>query len=92
MTIRKQTIYKEPRYYEIAFSFIDTRKQVDLFERFIRKYSRINVKRFLDIGCGPTLQLREIAKRGYEAIGLDSRNHFKSQLFCRSLSGAGCGI
>lgn len=64
-------VYRAPRYYEIAFSFIDAKKQVDLFEKFIRKYSRIKVNRCLDIGCGPSLQLREIAKRGYEAIALD---------------------
>lgn len=26
----------------------------------------------LDIGCGPSLQLREAARRGYEAVGLDA--------------------
>jgi SAM-dependent methyltransferase len=72
MSVRKQTAYKQPFYYEIAFSFIDAKKQVDLFENFIEKYSEIKVKRFLDIGCGPSLQLREIARRGYEAVGLDS--------------------
>ncbi len=68
----RQDIYRYPLYYEIAFGFVDPVKQVDLFERFIRKYSQIEVKKFLDIGCGPGLQLREIARRGYEAIGLDS--------------------
>jgi SAM-dependent methyltransferase len=68
----KKDVYRYPRYYEIAFSFVDPVKQVDLFEKFIRKYSHIEVKRFLDIGCGPGLQLREIARRGYEAVGLDS--------------------
>jgi SAM-dependent methyltransferase len=65
------TVYTEPLYYEIAFSFIDARKQVDLFEKFIEKYAETGVERFLDIGCGPSFQLREIAKRGYEAVGLD---------------------
>lgn len=63
--------YKEPLYYEIAFSFVDPQKQVDLFEEFIKKLSKIDVRSFLDIGCGPSLQLREVARRGYEAIGLD---------------------
>jgi len=71
MPTHKQTAYKEPFYYEVAFSFIDAKKQVDLFEKFIRKFSKVKVKRFLDLGCGPSLQLREIARRGYEAIGLD---------------------
>ena len=64
-------VYTKPLYYEIAFSFVNPQKQADLFEEFIRKYSRIEVERFLDLGCGPALQLRELAKRGYEAVGLD---------------------
>lgn len=73
-------VYKEPLYYEIAFSFIDIKKQIDLFERFIEKYSKIKVKRFLDIGCGPSLQLREIAKRGYSVTGLDSSSQMLKYL------------
>lgn len=65
-------IYRHPLYYEIAFSFFDPKEQVDNFERIIEKFSRIKVKRFLDIACGPSLQLREIARRGHETIGLDS--------------------
>jgi len=64
-------IYKQPLYYEIAFGFVDPKEQVDSFERIIEKFSRIRVNRFFDIACGPSLQLREIARRGYEAIGLD---------------------
>lgn len=64
-------VYNEPLYYEIAFSFVDAKKQVDLFEQFIKEYSKVKVKRVLDIACGPSLQLRELAKRGYEAVGLD---------------------
>ena len=66
------TVYEQPQYYEIAFSFIDPKEQVDAFERLINKFSQIDVKKFLDIACGPSLQLREIVSRGYEAIGLDS--------------------
>ncbi|MGB9671727.1 MAG: class I SAM-dependent methyltransferase [Candidatus Bathyarchaeales archaeon] len=65
-------IYKHPLYYEIAFSFFDPKKQVDSFEEITAKFSKIKVKRFLDVACGPSLQLREIAKRSYEAVGLDS--------------------
>jgi SAM-dependent methyltransferase len=65
-------IYKHPLYYEIAFSFFDVKEQVDTFELIIKKFSKIRVKRFLDIACGPSLQLIEIVKRGYEAVGLDS--------------------
>ncbi|MGA3111755.1 MAG: class I SAM-dependent methyltransferase [Candidatus Bathyarchaeia archaeon] len=64
-------VYNRPIYYEIAFSFFDAKKQVDAFESLIDEFSNIKVNRFLDIACGPSLQLREIAKRGYEAVGLD---------------------
>lgn len=64
-------VYDEPVYYEIAFSFVDIPMQVDLFEKFIHKYSNIPVRRVLDIGCGPSQQLRELARKGYEAVGLD---------------------
>ncbi|MEM7825011.1 MAG: class I SAM-dependent methyltransferase [Candidatus Aenigmatarchaeota archaeon] len=64
-------VYNEPLYYEIAFSFVDAKKQADLFEKFIERYSEVKVKRVLDVACGPSLQLRELAKRGYEAVGLD---------------------
>jgi len=63
--------YKKPLYYEIAFSFVDPEKQIDFFEKLIKKYSQVEVKRFLDIACGPSLQLKEIARRGYKAVGLD---------------------
>lgn len=65
-------VYNKPLYYEIAFSFMNARKQIDSFEKIIKKLSRRKVMKFLDIACGPSLQLLEIAKRGYEAIGLDS--------------------
>jgi len=64
-------LYKNPKYYEIAFSFINVKKQVNLFEEFIKKYSKINVKSILDIACGTSLQLREFARRNYRCIGLD---------------------
>jgi SAM-dependent methyltransferase len=67
----KLDVYTEPLYYEVAFSFFNPKRQVDCFEEIIKRFSRIKVNRFLDIACGPSLQLREIARRGYEAVGLD---------------------
>lgn len=67
----KSKIYNQAKYYEIAFSFVDSKKQIKLFENFIKKYSKINVKRVLDIACGTALQLREFAKKNYQTIGLD---------------------
>lgn len=64
-------MYKQPLYYEVAFSFFDVKKQVDTFEEVIKKFSKVRVERFLDVACGPSLQLRELARRGHEAVGLD---------------------
>ena len=66
------SVYDNPLYYEVAFSFFDVKKQVDAFEAMIERFSRVRVKRFLDVACGPSLQLRELARRGYEALGLDN--------------------
>lgn len=64
-------VYEKPLYYEIAFSFVDPEEQVELFEKIIEEYSGVKVNRVLDIACGPSLQLREMAKRGYKGTGLD---------------------
>jgi SAM-dependent methyltransferase len=68
----KSQIYDQAKYYEIAFSFIDPKKQGDLFEQFIKKYGKKKVETVLDLGCGTALQLRELSKRGYASIGLDA--------------------
>jgi len=75
-------IYRNPAYYDIAFSFFDVKKQADTFGVIIKKFSKIRVRRLLDLACGPSLQLRELAKRGYETVGLDS-----SPQMLRHLSG-----
>ena len=72
-------VYNVPLYYEIAFSFMNIKKQIDCFEKISKKYG-LKPKRFLDIACGPSLQLREIAKRGYEAVGLDASSEMLSYL------------
>lgn len=64
-------VYQHPRYYEVAYGFVDPPKQVDLFEAFIRKHSKIDARRVLDVCCGPAPQLREFARRGYASAGLD---------------------
>lgn len=68
----KSQIYNQAKYYELAFSFIDPKKQGDLFEQFIAKYGKIKVETVLDLACGTALQLRAMAKKGYRAIGVDA--------------------
>ena len=66
-----ETLYKNPKYYEIAFSFRNISKEVDLFEEVIEHYALIPVKRFLEVGCGNSPHMEELFKRGYEYIGID---------------------
>jgi len=80
----KSQIYNQAKYYEIAFSFVDSEKQADLFEKFIKKYSKTGVKSVLDLACGTALQLREMAKRGYKSIGLDASSKMLDYLKCES--------
>ena len=67
-----KSIYNYPFYYSIAFSFVDVDRQTKLFSDFIRKYSRIRVKRVLDLGAGPGSQARAFAKLGYDVAALDN--------------------
>lgn len=80
----KSQIYNQAKYYEIAFSFVDSERQADLFEKFIKKYSKTGVKSVLDLACGTALQLREMAKRGYKSIGLDASSKMLDYLKCES--------
>jgi SAM-dependent methyltransferase len=45
-------------------------KQVDILLESVNRYSGVKPKRVLDVGCGPSPQLREFARRGYDSIGL----------------------
>jgi SAM-dependent methyltransferase len=80
----KSQIYNQAKYYEIAFSFVDQKKQADLFEKFIKKFSKVKIKSVLDIACGPALQLEEMAKRGYKSIGLDANSKMLNYLESKS--------
>ena len=64
-------LYGNPRYYEIAFSFRDIGQEVDVFEECFHRHSRIPVRRVLELGCGPSPHVGELAGRGYEYVGLD---------------------
>lgn len=64
-------LYDNPLYYEIAFSFRDIAKEVDVFEECIRQYSQVPVKSILELACGQAPHLGEITKRGYRYTGID---------------------
>lgn len=64
-------VYANPYYYDVAFGFRDIAKEVDFFERCIEKFSKVRVRKVLDIGCGPSPYMLELVKRGYVFTGLD---------------------
>jgi SAM-dependent methyltransferase len=65
------SVYKNPKYYEIAFSYRDIAAEVDVFEHVIQQYSAIPASTVLELGCGPAPHLTELAHREYHYIGLD---------------------
>jgi len=66
-----ETPYDYPQYYELAFSWRKADREVDVFEESIRRFSRVPAGRVLEVACGPAYHLPELARRGYEYVGLD---------------------
>lgn len=65
-------IYNQPRYYDIvALGYENPKKQADYFEAVAKRYGIDGTRSFLDIACGTSPQLIELAKRGYACTGLD---------------------
>jgi len=65
-------IYDHALYCDIAFDFRNIRHEVDGIEACIRAHSGIPVHTVLDVGCGTSPHLAELAGRGYAYAGLDS--------------------
>ena len=65
------SLYDHPRYYDLGFSFRDIAAEVDVFEDAFNRFSRIPVRRVLELSCGVAPHLEELTRRGYEYGGLD---------------------
>ena len=65
------TVYNNPLYYEIAFSFRDIPAEAALFEECFQRFSKIPVRSVLELGCGNCPHLEELHRRGYRYTGLD---------------------
>ncbi len=65
------SLYKNPKYYEIAFSFRNIPNEVDFFEKAVKKFSKIKVGKVFELASGNSPYLEEWYKRGYEYLGLD---------------------
>ncbi len=64
-------LYANPFYYEIAFSYRDIPKEVEVMQELIRRYSLIPVKRVLELGCGNSPHMQELLRLGYCYVGID---------------------
>lgn len=69
------SIYDYPQYCEVVFNSRDVIAEADVIEESIRRFSRIPVKRVLDICCGIAPHAGELARRGYEYVGLDNNRN-----------------
>lgn len=65
------SLYKNPKYYEIAFSFRRISSEINFFEAAIKKFSKIKVRNVLELASGNSPYLEEWNKRGYRYYGLD---------------------
>ena len=65
------SLYANPFYYEIAFSYRDIPKEVEVMQEVIHRYSLIPVKRVLELGCGNSPHMPELLQLGYSYVGID---------------------
>lgn len=71
MFMTMETFYDRPEYYDLAFSWRDIAKEVDLFEECFKRYSQVPVQSVLELASGTSPHLEELSKRGYHYTGLD---------------------
>ncbi|MEZ0345612.1 MAG: class I SAM-dependent methyltransferase [Infirmifilum sp.] len=60
------------QYYDILYSHRDVKGEVDFLEKIFNKYSKIPVRRVLDVGCGTGIHSVELGRRGYTVLGVDA--------------------
>jgi SAM-dependent methyltransferase len=58
-------------YYDLLYSHRDVAREVDFLERVFSQCSQVSVRRVLDMGCGTGIHSIELARRGYEVLGVD---------------------
>ena len=63
--------YDNPDYYEIAFSFRDIAAEVVVIKKTIDSFAARDVKRILQLACGPSQHMVELSRAGYSYVGLD---------------------
>jgi SAM-dependent methyltransferase len=68
-------LYDYPVYYEISFSFRNIPQEVKVFDECIKQYSRIPVKRVLELGAGTAPHMEEWARRKIEYVGIETNEN-----------------
>ncbi len=66
-------VYGNPKYYDLGFSW-DPSKELEFLEACFKHYGFSYSRRVLELGCGTGRLLIGLARRGYEAVGIDN-NH-----------------
>jgi len=72
------------RVYEILNNDIDYSAWADFFERCFDKYLKERPSLVLDLACGTGTMTRELAKRGYDMIGVDGSPEMLSEAFSKN--------
>ncbi len=63
--------YADARAYDIAFSDRDFAAECDFLAWCLATHGAVAQRSFLELACGPARHARELARRGWRAIGLD---------------------
>ncbi len=64
-------IYKNPRWYDIAFGFRNIKKECDFLVACIKKFSARKLKSVVEMAAGPASHSIEFGHRGLTAFALD---------------------
>ena len=62
--------YDYPQYFDMLFSD-ETADEIKFFKKAFKKFSKLEVKRVLEPGCGSGRLVVGMAKQGYDVTGLD---------------------
>ena len=68
---KEVSVYNNPKYYEIAFSFRDIHQEVNFIEDVIKLHSQVPVKTFLELASGNSPHMIELCHRGYRYVGIE---------------------
>lgn len=65
------SLYENPRLYDLGFGFRNIERECDGLLAIAAKHGVGAPRRIVDIACGPAHHLREYARRGLVALGVD---------------------